>query len=93
MVSSHWIFRHDRFYYVLPIVYFLSGIDIVGKKMESFVHKFFCCYNINERCTVLEYKIRRRFYLVAQTILSDAFNKMYTMYNIFTIVSCNIIRK
>ena len=79
MVSSHWIFRHDRFYYVLPIVYFLSGIDIVGKKMESSVHKFFCCYNINERCTVLEYKIIRICYPVAQTILSDAFNNMYTI--------------
>ena len=58
MVSSHWIFRHDRFYYVLPIVYFLSGIDIVGKKMESFVHKCFCCYDINESKGVLYLHIR-----------------------------------
>ena len=81
MVSSHWIFRHDRFYYGLPIVYFLSAIDILGKKMESFVHKFFCCYNINERCTLVAYKIRRTCKLVAQTVLSDAFNNMYKMYN------------
>ena len=54
----------------------LSGIDIVGKKMESFVHKFFCCYNINERCTLVAYKIRRTCKLVAQTVSSDAFNML-----------------
>ena len=62
--------------------------------MESFVHKFFCYYDINERCTVLAYKIRRICKLVAQTILSDAFNNMYTIYDIFTLcnISCNIIK-